>query len=75
VINNVAFERYIVKSEYATIEIPDAGLEIPASTFKGTVMTLKGYISATIKGLENMKEEETDPATISKIEKHCEELK
>jgi len=30
VINNVAFNRQVVKSEFATIKVPEAGLEIPA---------------------------------------------
>ena len=32
VINNIAFNRTVVKSEFASIEIPEAGLEIPAQT-------------------------------------------
>jgi zinc finger protein len=32
VINSVAFNRTIVKSEFATIRVPEAGLEIPPET-------------------------------------------
>ena len=31
-INNIAFNRTVVKSEYATIKVPEAGLEIPPQT-------------------------------------------
>jgi len=32
VINNVAFNRTVVKSEFATIKVPECGLEIPPNT-------------------------------------------
>lgn len=32
VINSVAFNRTVVKSEFATIKVPEAGLEIPPET-------------------------------------------
>jgi zinc finger protein len=51
VINNVAFNRTVVKSEFATISIPEIGLEIPPQTQKGSVKTIEGYIMSTIEGL------------------------
>lgn len=32
VINPIAFNRTVVKSEYATIRVPECGLEIPPQT-------------------------------------------
>ena len=43
VINNIAFNRTVVKSEFATIKVPEIGLEIPAQTQKGSIKTIEGY--------------------------------
>jgi len=51
VINPLAFNRTVVKSEYATIKVPEAGLEIPPQTQKGSVKTIEGFFLSTIEGL------------------------
>ena len=40
-----------MKSEFATIRIPELDLEIPPITQKGSVKTIEGYLLATIEGL------------------------
>lgn len=54
VINNIAFNRTVVKSEYATIRIPECGLEMPPATQKGSIKTIEGYFATTIEGLQGM---------------------
>lgn len=51
VINLVAFNRTVVKSDYATIKVPEAGLEIPPEAQRGSIKTIEGYFRATIEGL------------------------
>jgi zinc finger protein len=36
--------RNIVKSEYATIKVPELDLEIPPQTQKGTINTVEGFL-------------------------------
>ena len=36
--------RKVVKSEYATIKIPEVDLEIPPQTQKGKLSTIEGFI-------------------------------
>ena len=57
VINNISFNRTVVKSEYATIKIPEAGLESPPSAQKGSIKTIEGFFLGTIEGLNAMQEE------------------
>lgn len=75
-INNIAFNRTVVKSEYATIKVPEAGLEIPAQTQKGSIKTIEGFFLATIEGLSDMQEErrEFDPVTAGKIDEYIKKL-
>jgi zinc finger protein len=54
VINNVAFNRTVVKSEFATIKVPELGLEMPPATQKGSIKTIEGYFASTIEGLKSM---------------------
>lgn len=44
VVNAVHMNRNVVKSEHATIRIPELDLEIPAQTQKGTVNTVEGFL-------------------------------
>jgi len=44
--------RQVVKSDYASITIPDIDLEIPGLTQKGEITTVEGILSRTIAGLE-----------------------
>ena len=46
--------RNVVKSEYATITVPDLDLEIPPQTQKGTINTIEGYLAKTIEGLQDL---------------------
>ena len=77
VINNIAFNRTVVKSEYATIEIPELGLEIPPQTQKGSIKTIEGFLMSTIEGLQDLQEERRkfDPNTARQIDEYCEKLK
>jgi zinc finger protein len=52
VVNAVAFNRTVVKSEFCTITIPEAGLELPPATQKGSIKTIEGYFRTTIEGLQ-----------------------
>lgn len=76
VINNIAFNRTVVKSEYATIRVPEAGLEIPPQTQKGSIKTIEGFFLATIEGLNDMQEERRkyDPVTAGKIDEYIKKL-
>lgn len=51
VINPIAFHRQVVKSEFATIRVPEIGLELPPQTQKGSIKTIEGYFRSTIEGL------------------------
>jgi zinc finger protein len=77
VINGVAFNRTVVKSEYATIKIPECGLELPPQTQKGSIKTIEGYFATTIEGLSELQEErrKVDPETAKKIDEYIETLK
>ncbi|CDW90766.1 zinc finger [Stylonychia lemnae] len=70
VVNQVNMNRSVVKSENATIRIPELDLEIPPETQKGTINTLEGFIAKTIEGLQDLQEErrKVDPATAEKID-------
>lgn len=70
VLNALAMNRNVVKSESATIRIPELDLEIPPQTQKGTVNTVEGFIQKTIDGISDMQEERRkyDPATAAKID-------
>ena len=77
VVNNIAFDRTVVKSEFATIKVPEAGLEIPPATQKGSIKTIEGFFMTTIEGLEAMQEERRkyDPITAGKIDDYVQTLK
>lgn len=77
VINNISFNRTVVKSEYATIRVPEVGLEIPPQTQKGSIKTVEGFFMSTIEGLKDLQEERRkfDPVTADKIDEYCDKLK
>ena len=54
VVNQLNMNRSVVKSENATIRIPELDLEIPPETQKGTINTLEGYIAKTIEALQDL---------------------
>lgn len=68
--------RFVVKSEWATITIPEIELEIPKSTQKGSIKTIEGFLSATADGLKMSQEERriSDPDTAMKIDEFIEKL-
>lgn len=68
--------RFVVKSEWAVITIPEIDLEIPKSTQKGSIKTIEGYIRATAEGLKLNQEERRigDPDTAMKIDEFIEKL-
>jgi len=63
--------RKLIKSEYATIKIPDVGLEIPPKTQKGKLTTIEGFLSTAKEQFENAMNEgvydEFDDDTKNKI--------
>ena len=46
--------RSVVKSEYATIKIPEIEFEIPPQTQKGSIKTIEGFLLSTIEGIEEL---------------------
>ena len=49
--NKKDLNRQVVKSEYATITIPELELEVPPQTQKGMLNTVEGILQQTIDGL------------------------
>ena len=76
VVNPVHMNRNVVKSEYATIKVPELDLEIPPITQKGTINTVEGFLVKTIEGLQENQEERkiTDPETAAKIEDYIQKI-
>jgi len=62
--------RSIVKSEFATIRIPELEFEIPPQTQKGSINTPEGFFANSIEGIGHMQAERRkfDPATAAKID-------
>ena len=62
--------RSCVKSEFATIKIPELGFEIPPITQKGSINTMEGFFANAIEGLSALQPERRkfDPATAAKID-------
>ena len=46
--------RSIVKSEFATIKIPELDFEIPPQTQKGSIKTVEGFLLAAIEGVSEL---------------------
>jgi zinc finger protein len=70
--------RRVVKSEYATIKMPDLDLEIPPQTQKGKLTTIEGFIANTKDNIEKTLQEgyynELGEETISKIKNFLDKL-
>ena len=49
--------RAVVKSEFATITIPELELEIPPETQKGSIKTVEGYLMSAIEGISELQEQ------------------
>jgi len=77
VIDQDGLNRSIVKSEFATIKIPELDFEIPPQTQKGSIKTVEGFLLSTIEGITELQEERRkfDPATAEKIDQFIEKLK
>ncbi len=43
--------RQVVKSDYATVEIPELEFEIPSTTQKGALNTIEGFLLVTLEHL------------------------
>nr|CAG4646285.1 EOG090X06TU [Macrothrix elegans] len=50
--NSQDLNRQVVKSDYATVKIPEVEFEIPPQSKRGEVTTVEGIISRVIAGLE-----------------------
>ena len=46
--------RSVVKSEFATIRIPELEFEIPPQTQKGSIKTVEGFILSAIEGVSEL---------------------
>lgn len=68
-VSTVHMNRNIVKSDYATIRIPELGLEIPTVSQKGSINTIEGILAKTIEGLNDLQGEryKKDPINAAKI--------
>ena len=51
-----SLNRSVVKSEFATITIPELELEIPPETQKGSIKTVEGYLMSAIEGISELQE-------------------
>ncbi|KAL1538446.1 zinc finger protein ZPR1-like isoform X1 [Salvia divinorum] len=65
------FNRQVVKSETATIKIPELEFEIPPEAQCGSLSTVEGILVRAIEGLETLQEERkrVDPVTAEAIDK------
>ncbi|CAG9322809.1 unnamed protein product [Blepharisma stoltei] len=74
--NKQTLNREVVKSEYATITIPEIQLEIPASTQKGSLNTIEGILKKSRDDLSALQEErrQVDPELATKLDAFLENL-
>ena len=77
VIDEDGLNRSVVKSEFATIRIPELDFEIPPQTQKGSIKTVEGYLLATIEGISELQEERRkyNPEIAAQIDEFIEKLK
>eukprot|EP01100_Stratorugosa_tubuloviscum_P006192 TRINITY_DN2684_c0_g1_i1.p1 TRINITY_DN2684_c0_g1~~TRINITY_DN2684_c0_g1_i1.p1 ORF type:complete len:480 (+),score=213.59 TRINITY_DN2684_c0_g1_i1:115-1554(+) len=68
--------RQIVKSEFASIFFKEIDFEIPATTQKGTLNTVEGFLVQAFDGLKANQDilKEQDPVTAAKVDAFCEQL-
>ena len=66
----------MVKSEFATIRIPELDFEIPPQTQKGSIKTVEGYLLATIEGISELQPERRkfNPEVAAQIDQFIEKL-
>jgi len=69
--------RQVVKSDYATVTIPELEFEIPALSQKGEITTVEGIVSRAIAGLEQDQpvRKHMDPEGYESIEKFVQKFK
>ena len=74
--NEQAINRSVVKSEFATIRIPELDFEIPPQTQKGSINTVEGFIANSIAGISALQEERRrfDPTTAAKLDEFIAKL-
>jgi len=74
--NSRDLSRQVVKSDYATVTVPDIDLTIPALTQKGDITTVEGIISRTKAGLEQEQpvRKYMDPEAYEKIEEYTSKI-
>ena len=72
-----ALNRSIVKSEYATIRIPELDFEIPPQTQKGSINTVEGFLARAADGLAELQEERRryDPQIAAKLDEFIARLR
>lgn len=63
--------RQVVKSDSASVTLPELEFEIPTSTQKGTITTVEGLLSEAATGLRSYQEQrrEQDPTTAEGVDK------
>ncbi|KAL3851580.1 hypothetical protein ACJIZ3_013462 [Penstemon smallii] len=71
------FSRQVVKSETATIKIPELDFEIPPEAQRGSLSTVEGILVRAADGLEALQEErkKVDPHTAEAIDEFLVKLK
>ncbi|KEG12778.1 zinc-finger protein ZPR1 [Trypanosoma grayi] len=70
-------DRQVVKSEYATVRIPELELEIPTESKKGMLNTVEGFLEQTESGLQIQQplRRIQEPELYEKLEVFCEKLR
>lgn len=74
--NNCDLDRQVVKSEFATLCIPELQLEIPPQTQKGSLTTVEGVLSSAkrdLSALQPIRKIQT-PEEYEKIEAFCDKI-
>ena len=76
VVDQEGLNRSVVKSEFATISIPEIELEIPPQTQKGSIKTVEGFLLSTIEGISELQEKrrQFNPEDAAKIDAFLEKV-
>ena len=74
--NTTDLNRQVIKSEFATITVPEVDLEIPREAQKGSSSTVEGFLTKTRDGLLDKQPErrEVCPEIAEQIDKFCSRL-
>lgn len=69
IVSQAHLNRLVVKSEYASIRIPELNLDIPPRTQKGSMNSVEGILKRMTDGLEEGQElrKDSDPESYEKI--------